>query len=70
MELRRKEENLEKYHGREIKRNGRFASHPPLLPSSGLPEKKTDDRDERETGSARRRWKDRDGKKERDVFNL
>lgn len=31
MELRRKEENLEKYHGREIKRNGRLCFSSPVL---------------------------------------
>lgn len=74
MELRREEENLEKYHGHEIKRNERLASHPSI---SG-PEKKIDGRDERGTGceeeigtreragGARR---EREGEK-RDVFNL
>lgn len=50
MELRRKGENLEKYHDREIKRNGRFAFP---VPSITRPGRKADGCAERGTGARR-----------------
>lgn len=77
--VRREEENLEKYHGHEIKRNGRFSSPCPYLPSPDRRKRQTmpggwkSDRTRGEDISQTERkeaGRERERERERGVFNL